>query len=462
MALVSATYSSLYFPYLNSGSHDPNVNVDNPSINWSSLQQLFLNDCKSRILFLLDCCKAAASVQDSAGSSVVELIAAAGFESVTPLRGQHSFATNLILTLDDCLGLPVRTPDLMRKLTARLKHHRPTEAGNEKRVTRGHFIISNNVQATYIVIGKLREACIVPVQREPIPNLPTPLMIQRQEVRAVSLSPAPKAETPRIEDLMLATTADDLGNESSSNPQTTSHSNVESRKHLIRRPPRAGLSPRAKPGIAGGAETLYSRENTYEYSPINQDHIRLIHLLPGSKVDPLICKITTRRLRDVEGGEEPEYQAISHVWDIYIGSHNHTALCRLRAENDITVFWIDDLSVDLHNQEEKRIQLSMLAEIFYNAWHVCVWLGEDADGSDTLQSFIPRLLDLKQIDKLVECDSKPEEWEAFAALMMRPWFSRRWIVRELVSAREATLYCGSEFAIAWQTSAMLWHYLGQD
>ena len=155
MALVSATYSNFYFRFLNKSSHDPNVGVDNPSINWSSLQQLFLNDCKSHVLFLLDCCRAAASVQDSAGSSVVELIAAAGFESVTPRRGQHTFTSNLILTLDDCRGLPVRTPDLMRKLTARLKHHWPIEAGNEKRVTPGHFIISNDVQATYIVIGKL-------------------------------------------------------------------------------------------------------------------------------------------------------------------------------------------------------------------------------------------------------------------------------------------------------------------
>jgi hypothetical protein len=92
----------------------------------------------------------------------------------------------------------------------------------------------------------------------------------------------------------------------------------------------------------------------------------------------------------------------------------------------------------------------ILLQIFYKACHVCVWLGEDTNGSETMHTFLPKLLDLAQVDKIVEKESTPEQWQAFSALVMRAWFNRRWIIQELISAEDVTLYCGETFWIEWK------------
>jgi hypothetical protein len=39
-------------------------------------------------------------------------------------------------------------------------------------------------------------------------------------------------------------------------------------------------------------------------------------------------------------------------------------------------------------------------------------------------------------------------WKALRALIARPWFSRRWVIQEILLAREAVMYCGGK-VISW-------------
>jgi len=74
---------------------DDTGDASNISVNWSGLQNLFLNDCSCHVLFLLDCCYGGASATAAGSRSTVEAIVAAGFEQVAPLRGPDSFTTFL-------------------------------------------------------------------------------------------------------------------------------------------------------------------------------------------------------------------------------------------------------------------------------------------------------------------------------------------------------------------------------
>jgi hypothetical protein len=49
-------------------------------------------------------------------------------------------------------------------------------------------------------------------------------------------------------------------------------------------------------------------------------------------------------------------------------------------------------------------------------------------------------------------DDRVGEWAAFAGLLRRPWFSRRWIVQELTRAAQAMIYCGSK-RVPWKDFA---------
>jgi hypothetical protein len=57
--------------------------------------------------------------------------------------------------------------------------------------------------------------------------------------------------------------------------------------------------------------------------------------------------------------------------------------------------------------------------------------------------FIDLVLDPYGFDSLLEDDATVPQWHALISLMQRPWFSRRWIIQEIMLAKNATLHCGN-------------------
>lgn len=66
--------------------------------------------------------------------------------------------------------------------------------------------------------------------------------------------------------------------------------------------------------------------------------------------------------------------------------------------------------------------------------------------------FIERASDVRQIDDIVKDKRCKPDWVAFAALMRRKWFNRRWVVQEVHFARQKTVYCGKE-SVKWSIFA---------
>ena len=78
-----------------------------------------LEQAKSDVLILLDCCAAASSTASS-GSGITEVIAACGFESMAPGVGQHSFTRSLIDELKFLSrGVPFSAALLHNKILSR-------------------------------------------------------------------------------------------------------------------------------------------------------------------------------------------------------------------------------------------------------------------------------------------------------------------------------------------------------
>ncbi|KAK1761865.1 HET-domain-containing protein [Phialemonium atrogriseum] len=96
-----------------------------------------------------------------------------------------------------------------------------------------------------------------------------------------------------------------------------------------------------------------------------------------------------------------------------------------------------------------------MSRIYHNAANVCVWLGMDSPGSKMAMQFIKEeLCDIERFDKIHENTGTADKLMALLQLLERQWFSRRWIIQEIVFARRATLHCGrdelhwSQFATA--------------
>ena len=109
-----------------------------------------LEQAKSDILILLDCCAAASSATDS-GSGITEIIAACGFEAWAPGVGQHSFTRSLIEELRYLCGThPFSTSLLHNKVLSRAKYWKPrydpSARHREMRKTPVYIVISNEIR----------------------------------------------------------------------------------------------------------------------------------------------------------------------------------------------------------------------------------------------------------------------------------------------------------------------------
>ncbi|KAK5657600.1 hypothetical protein OQA88_3179 [Cercophora sp. LCS_1] len=113
--------------------------------------------------------------------------------------------------------------------------------------------------------------------------------------------------------------------------------------------------------------------------------------------------------------------------------------------------WVDAICIDQKDDVEKSGQIPRMSDIYMRAKEVCVWLGDEAGDSAMALDFVDKCLRFDQIDQLIT-DSHVREWAAFAELLRRPWFSRRWIVQELTRAAKATIYCGDK-EVPWKDFA---------
>lgn len=212
--------------------------------------------------------------------------------------------------------------------------------------------------------------------------------------------------------------------------------------------------PIRQPSIANDSRYLDSA-----YLPLGEDNFRILSLAPGRKEDEVVFSFRTASISRPE-----EYEAVSYFWgangttnqksvgvtlldshrkphNVYVKSALHDALKSLRHPNQVRSFWVDAMCINRSNVNETNRQIAMKLEIFRHAVNLCLWLGEDASSSNAL-AFVPRILDLTGVDKLIRDDSALDGWAAFVDLLKNPVFSRLWLVQEVAVAKNVTLHCG--------------------
>ena len=120
-----------------------------------------LEQAKSDVLILLDCCAAASSATGS-GSGMTEIIAACGFETWAPGVGPHSFTRGLI---DELKYLsrkaPFSTAMLHNKVLSRVKYWKPrygpSADNREQRRTPIYIVVSNETRPRSIELEPQRQ-----------------------------------------------------------------------------------------------------------------------------------------------------------------------------------------------------------------------------------------------------------------------------------------------------------------
>jgi hypothetical protein len=228
---------------------------------------------------------------------------------------------------------------------------------------------------------------------------------------------------------------------------------------------------RDHPGASVAAEAPKEQvKNKEDYRPascyehLTEGQFRILKLAPGPPQDDaddiISCSFA---IATMDPNQSMKYEAISYLWGvpnqksekihlvdaqgkehpIYIRSNLYQALKNLRHPKKERLFWVDALCVNHSsgNLPEKKMQAAMKRYVFRNATNLCFWLGEDESAKKALK-FIPKIMDLTAIERLVSDKNSYDDWAAFVALLRNPVFSRLMIVQEVAVAQNITLHCG--------------------
>jgi hypothetical protein len=211
--------------------------------------------------------------------------------------------------------------------------------------------------------------------------------------------------------------------------------------------------------------------SNFVHETLSQGEIRLLDLEPATVTSSIIVCST----HVVKLSQAPSYEALSYRWgdasvtDAVIVNGNTfrattnlvSALRRLRERGKSHYLWIDAICIDQASTEDKNLQVPMMAAIYSRASCVLIWLGEAAENSsaafallerwataiDEARTADERTLLAKPLTSVLRFAQDPFNEAArdgLERLTQRSYWSRVWIVQEIVLARTRWLLCGSD------------------
>jgi hypothetical protein len=211
--------------------------------------------------------------------------------------------------------------------------------------------------------------------------------------------------------------------------------------------------------------------DSYSYRQLRLGETRLLELRPGFQDTPLSGEV-----HHINIEKAPPYQALSYVWGpamqnytletpegrIPIATSLYAALNRVRARDEVTYLWVDAVCINQNDGHEKSIQIRMLPKIFQSADVVLCWLGgEREDSALAIETLLQiRTLGLAPQQWPAQLPPIPANWVdgvppvndsvwwSIQSLFEREWFSRVWIIQEVVLAKELKFLCGN-YELDW-------------
>ncbi|KAL2135714.1 hypothetical protein VTI74DRAFT_7231 [Chaetomium olivicolor] len=196
------------------------------------------------------------------------------------------------------------------------------------------------------------------------------------------------------------------------------------------------------------------------YPPLSSHkrEIRLLHLEPGTGTEHVQC-----RLRVVSLHSKPSYEALSYCWGqrtskVFVDGHRvtipanlHDALRRFRHASQERILWADAICIDQSQVEERNAQVALMADIYKKCDKCLIWMGEVTEFSakDYAENF-PELLAALAKKHHLDQPGAPFIHRGLGMtqvplmfLNAAAWWSRIWVVQEVILAPRSLLFYGS-------------------
>lgn len=197
--------------------------------------------------------------------------------------------------------------------------------------------------------------------------------------------------------------------------------------------------------------------------PLGGREIRLVKVLPSSS-PPVRVQFVCFHLDSC-----PSYAALSYTWgspvkngkilfgpsEITIGDHLFTFLLRVSRNGTKSFFWIDALCINQNDIRERNDQVGLMKDIYSKAQRVIIWLGEASSGDYAAMRLIKEAhrgactLKNSSCQDVVAGSGK----ESVLPLYEHEYWTRVWIVQEVIYARKLVMY--------WGKGTLLWDWLAR-
>lgn len=193
------------------------------------------------------------------------------------------------------------------------------------------------------------------------------------------------------------------------------------------------------------------------YVPLKEDtgDFRLLLLEPGRHDDELQIQLQPAWLI-----YPPCYEALSYVWGtelapypvvangkykLAITRNLDSALRHLRQPRGTRTLWVDALCIDQDNVEERNMQVQKMAQLYFSSHKTAIWLGPD-EGHD----YNNLLLHMDKRTRPKSDASFTQLLKELCHLTKSPWFSRLWVLQELIMPRKDPMVYIGRFRIPWR------------
>jgi hypothetical protein len=160
------------------------------------------------------------------------------------------------------------------------------------------------------------------------------------------------------------------------------------------------------------------------------------------------------------------YTALSYVWGdetnkqaiqvngmpLQVPRNLYSVLKHIRSESEPILLWIDAICINQDDLDERSHQVNQMIDVYRSAKQTYIWLGDEIENLDAGLSLL-NWLDSQTTGKGLEdvimalaefaqSSYRKTGWKAVAELVSRPWFSRVWIIQEIVYGKDPLVICG--------------------
>ncbi|KAI2464391.1 HET-domain-containing protein [Annulohypoxylon bovei var. microspora] len=200
-------------------------------------------------------------------------------------------------------------------------------------------------------------------------------------------------------------------------------------------------------------DKVMNRDSCFKYPIINaQTQTRLLRLSPDHTTNRYMSY--SLEIFDLSNLHSTEYAALSYTWghatsieDIYEISINEQPFFVRRNLFDFLttaagkgvsgLFFVDAICINQLDSTERLSQVREMARVYRNANKVVSWLGIP----ETIQDLANVRILAQTRDKMSCGHWSGQQWDGFKYLSYHPYWSRVWIVQEVLLARSVEVWC---------------------